>query len=264
MIKVSPVTGQKGYPGLGWQITSGYASQRYFVMFGSWHTGHDLAKSRAGGEPIYAVTDGVVKFAEFAGNDGFGNVVFIRHSDNLFTRYAHLREIHVRRNEEVKAAQIIGLLGTTGRSTGNHLHFDLMTRSNALDWPGIQRERLLREYINPEVWFGVPFTVTPLEAGESTRMRVISADGLNVRSRPSISGARLYGLTYGSLVDVKPIRVHANDLAWREQVAGGWLAEKFLEPVDSSGIGKETAGELPLSEVAMNVNEAVNEGDRVQ
>ena len=50
MIKVSPVTGQAGYPGSGWQITSDYAGQEYFNLFGAWHTGHDLAKSANGGE----------------------------------------------------------------------------------------------------------------------------------------------------------------------------------------------------------------------
>jgi murein DD-endopeptidase MepM/ murein hydrolase activator NlpD len=231
MVKVSPVTGQAGYPGAGWLITSGYATQAYFDRFGAWHTGHDLAKSRDGGEPIYAVADGKVKFAGFAGEDGFGNVVFIKHNDNLYTRYAHLRVIQVQREQEVSAGQIIGLLGTTGRSTGNHLHFDLMVKSNALDWPGLDRQRLLVEYIDPQIWFNDTFTVVLPDSVGAVKMRVIAAIGLNVRARPDAAAEKLYGLPLGSIVDVKPVQVHANDLVWRELASGGWVAEKYLETV---------------------------------
>jgi murein DD-endopeptidase MepM/ murein hydrolase activator NlpD len=232
MVKVSPVTGKEGYPGPGWHITSGYATQAYFDRFGDWHTGHDLAKSPQGGEPIYAVTDGVVKYAEFAGNNGFGNLVFIQHNDTLFTRYAHLREIHVQRNQQVTAGQIIGLLGTTGRSTGNHLHFDLMVTGNALDWPGKERMRALQQYIDPRTWFNNHPTII---ANGSQMMRVIANDGLNVRARPSTNGEKQYALEHNAIITVKSIVLQANNLSWRELLAGGWVADKFLEPLASNG-----------------------------
>jgi murein DD-endopeptidase MepM/ murein hydrolase activator NlpD len=235
MLKVSPVTGQEDYPGTGWTITSKYAKQAYFDRFGAWHTGHDLAKSAQGGEPIYAAADGIVKFAAFVGDDGFGNLIFIKHNDNLFTRYGHLREIHVKRNQPVKAGEVIGLLGTTGRSTGNHLHFDAMLHSNALDWPGTERTRLLKQYIDPEVWFAKePFTVTLLDPLPTEKMRVIAPAGLNVRQTPRRNGIKISLLMFGSIVDVKPLRVEASGLAWRELVSGGWVAEKYLEPISAA------------------------------
>src|SRR5689334_11225387 len=123
MSKVSPVTGQPGYPGAGWFITTEYVDDSYFRNFGAWHTGHDLAKSRNGGEPIYAVADGVVKWAEFAGNMGFGNLITIQHTPDIYSRYGHLAEIRVQRNQNVTAGTVIGILGNTGRSTAPHLHF---------------------------------------------------------------------------------------------------------------------------------------------
>lgn len=233
MEKVSPVTGQAGYPGSGWQVTSGYATQAYFDRFGAWHTGHDLAKSRDGGEQIYAVADGVVKYAEFAGHDGFGNLVFIKHNDNLFTRYAHLREVHVQRNDQVSAGQIIGTLGTTGRSTGNHLHFDLMVKSNALDWPGLDRQRLLVQYIDPYDWFNDAFTVVLPDSIDAEKMRVIASNGLNVRVKPGTTGKKLYALPLDSIIEVKSVRVFVNNLAWCELVSGGWVADKYLEAAAS-------------------------------
>ena len=95
MRKVSPVTGQPDYPGAGWLITSGFATDAYFQRFGDWHTGHDLARSREGNEPIYAIADGKVIWAENAGNGGFGNLVVVQHNDKLFSRYAHLSRIDV-------------------------------------------------------------------------------------------------------------------------------------------------------------------------
>ncbi len=231
MLKVSPVTGQAGYQGSGWRVTSGFATQEYYDLFGGWHTGHDLAKSSPGGEPIYAVSDGVIKFADFAGKDGFGNLVFIKHQDNLFTRYAHLAEIYVQRNEEVRAGQIIGLLGATGRVTGPHLHFDVMLNSNALDWPGRERMRVLKQYIDPRIWFTYPSTTIPMiEPFTAQLMRVIPPEGLNVRHTPSRNGVKNYALEFGSLVEIKPVQIEANGLAWSELVSGGWVAAKYLEP----------------------------------
>ena len=79
--KVSPVTGMPDYPGGDWRITSGYATDEYFNLFGDWHTGHDLAKFNCEGQPVFAVMDGTVKWAENAGDNGFGNLVVIQHSD---------------------------------------------------------------------------------------------------------------------------------------------------------------------------------------
>src|SRR3546814_13057247 len=72
------------------------------------------------GTPIYATADGIVERAGRAG--GSGNLVEIDHGKGIETRYDHLSKILVKPNQRVKRGQVVALLGTTGRSTGRHLH----------------------------------------------------------------------------------------------------------------------------------------------
>lgn len=245
MAKVSPVTGKAGYPGTGWFITTQYVDESYFQQFGAWHTGHDLAKSRQGGEPIHAVEDGVVKWAEFAGNNGFGNLILIQHKTNLFSRYGHLAEIRVSKGQQVRAGDVIGTLGNTGRSTAPHLHFDVMRTNNALDWPNKNKARLLMEYINPTDWFNEtvsfePTDGTPIGTPAGTGilpefLRIISASGLNVRARPSLGGKILHSLPFRTIIEVRAgARLNAEGFMWRELTSGGWIAEAFTEILPSA------------------------------
>lgn len=64
---------------------------------------------------------------------GYGNYVFIRHNFGFYTRYAHLMRIFVHEGEHVKQGQEIGLLGTTGLSTGPHVHFEIWLGSQVID-----------------------------------------------------------------------------------------------------------------------------------
>ena len=75
------------------------------------------------GSPIVAATDGIVSFAGWHG--GHGNFVQIRHAGNLGTGYAHMSRIIARIGEHVSAGQLIGYVGSTGLSTGPHLHFEV-------------------------------------------------------------------------------------------------------------------------------------------
>lgn len=83
------------------------------------HAGWDLAAPT--GTPVVAAADGVVTSAGWGG--GYGNLVILQHG-SLQTRYAHLSKILVRGGQKVKQGQQIGKVGTTGRSTGPHLHFE--------------------------------------------------------------------------------------------------------------------------------------------
>lgn len=99
-----------------------------FSLFGPrWgrlHEGIDISAPR--GTPLVAAKDGVVIVAgRKEGYGGYGNTVDIKHDDGFITRYAHLSETVVKEGDRVKAGDIIGSVGSTGRSTGPHCHFEI-------------------------------------------------------------------------------------------------------------------------------------------
>jgi murein DD-endopeptidase MepM/ murein hydrolase activator NlpD len=83
------------------------------------------------GTPIYATADGVVERAERSG--GYGNLVQINHGNGLETRYGHLSKLIAQPNERVRRGQLIGLMGSTGRSTGSHLHYEVRIAGAAVN-----------------------------------------------------------------------------------------------------------------------------------
>jgi len=119
------------------------------------HQGIDLPYPT--GTPVYAAFDGKVRISDYVG--GYGNLVVIRHANGLETFYGHLSRIDVQSGDWVNAGDVIGLGGSTGRSTGPHLHFETRYRGAAFDpsWiidfeNGTLRHRLLKIrswYFNP-------------------------------------------------------------------------------------------------------------------
>lgn len=99
----------------------GAVSSRYGMRRRRHHNGTDIPLKT--GEPILAVFDGKVRYAKY-NSGGYGNLVIIRHKNGLETWYAHLCKGNVAENEYVKAGQVIGYGGNTGRSFGSHLHFE--------------------------------------------------------------------------------------------------------------------------------------------
>jgi len=85
------------------------------------HQGIDIPGAL--GTPIYATADGVVSRAEWAG--GYGNLVEVTHGNGLQTRYGHMSKLIALPNQRVVRGQLIGLMGSTGRSTGSHLHYEV-------------------------------------------------------------------------------------------------------------------------------------------
>jgi murein DD-endopeptidase MepM/ murein hydrolase activator NlpD len=83
------------------------------------------------GTPVYATADGVVERAEWAG--GYGHLVELNHGNGMQTRYGHLSKIIAQPNERVRRGQLIGLMGSTGRSTGSHLHYEVRIAGAAVD-----------------------------------------------------------------------------------------------------------------------------------
>ncbi len=104
-------------------ITSGYGERvDPIVNRSSFHPGLDFQGSV--GESVYATANGVV---EFAGWDaGYGQSVIIDHGDGYQTRYAHMSRLFVKEGETVSQREKIGVVGSTGRSTGPHLHYEII------------------------------------------------------------------------------------------------------------------------------------------
>ncbi|MEI7452219.1 MAG: M23 family metallopeptidase [Candidatus Falkowbacteria bacterium] len=99
--------------------TQGYRITQYY----SWrHTGLDIANHV--GTPLYAAEDGVVEFSGW-NNGGYGYMVFINHGGGTKTRYGHASKLLVSVGDHVKRGQIVALMGSTGHSTGPHIHFEV-------------------------------------------------------------------------------------------------------------------------------------------
>jgi murein DD-endopeptidase MepM/ murein hydrolase activator NlpD len=111
-------------------LTSGYGYRiDPFTRAPAMHTGIDFRADH--GAPVHAAGSGQVVSAEYAG--GYGNMVEIDHGNGVVTRYAHLSSIRVAVGQTVDSATILGRVGSTGRSTGAHLHYETRVDGEAVD-----------------------------------------------------------------------------------------------------------------------------------
>ncbi len=112
------------------RVTSGFA-MRVHPVSGQWkqHKGIDFGAPV--GTPIRATGDGVIEFAGVAG--GYGNMVVVRHGPVYSTAYAHMSRIAARRGTRVAQGDVIGFVGTSGWSTGPHLHYEFRVNNDARD-----------------------------------------------------------------------------------------------------------------------------------
>ena len=85
------------------------------------------------GTPLYASDGGTVSHAGWMGS--YGNVVFVNHGNGYQTRYAHMSSIDVSNGQKVSRGQMIGRMGSTGNSTGSHIHFEIL-RNGVGTYPG--------------------------------------------------------------------------------------------------------------------------------
>lgn len=136
--QIANVPSESGYL---WPLPSGYNTLtslfagRIHPITGKYHshTGIDIPAPR--NTPIYASKSGVVTTSIKQGS--YGNYVVVSHSDGTSTLYAHMNSRAVKEGQTVKQGQVIGYVGTTGSSTGNHLHFEVRvngTRKNPTDF----------------------------------------------------------------------------------------------------------------------------------
>jgi murein DD-endopeptidase MepM/ murein hydrolase activator NlpD len=135
------------------------------------HSGADIRGKH--GTPVLAAGAGTVICAEVKG--GYGNVIFVDHGNGLVTRYGHLQRFKVKKGDVVTAGQLIGQVGSTGRTTGPHLHFEVRIDGNPVD-PGtallvaqLEREspamgRLAAQVLQPELQRGRHSDLDPPKA----------------------------------------------------------------------------------------------------
>lgn len=112
-------------------LESGYGGRRNpFGGSGSeFHTGQDI--EAPSGAPIGATADGTVTYAGWM--NGYGNLVIVDHGNGLSTRYGHMSRIEATVGQTVTHGQLIGLVGSTGRSTGPHLHYEVRINDKPVD-----------------------------------------------------------------------------------------------------------------------------------
>ncbi len=103
---------------------------KYGMRWGRMHKGLDLYLQT--GDSVVSTFDGIVRYARF-NSGGFGNCVVVRHTNGLETVYGHLSKIMVTENQYVQGGETVGLGGTTGNSTGPHLHFETRYKDFTID-----------------------------------------------------------------------------------------------------------------------------------
>lgn len=118
-----------GWPVNG-RLMAGYGERTDpFSGEGAMHTGVDIAAPQ--GTPVHAAADGIVIHAGW--NGGYGRCVIIDHGNNYQTWYAHLSRMDVIQGQEIRQGEVLGAVGTTGRSTGAHLHYEVRIGSTPVN-----------------------------------------------------------------------------------------------------------------------------------
>lgn len=102
----------------------------YTINWGRRHSYNGVDLVNVCGTPVYAWDDGMVTTSTMGWNGGYGTYIIISHPSGTDTLYAHLSRLSAQKGAEVRKGDLIGLMGTTGRSTGCHLHFEVRGAEN--------------------------------------------------------------------------------------------------------------------------------------
>ena len=117
------------WPAQGWLTGTFGGRSDPFTHQPGFHQGIDISTEK--GNPVIATADGTVRSASFTGD--YGNLVVLSHDFGLSTRYGHLSRFAVKPGASVKRGDIIGYVGSTGRSTGSHLHYEILANGRLLN-----------------------------------------------------------------------------------------------------------------------------------
>ena len=113
-----------------WPLRVGYISSSFGRRERNMHTGIDIAAPR--GTPVYAVRSGVVVYSGRA-LEGYGNLIIVKHDRLSATVYAHNDVNLVRRGQQIEQGRMIATVGSSGRATGPHLHFEVRSLAKPVD-----------------------------------------------------------------------------------------------------------------------------------
>jgi murein DD-endopeptidase MepM/ murein hydrolase activator NlpD len=117
------------WPAKGW-LNDGFGGRRDpFTGGADYHPGLDISAER--GDPVLATANGTISAAQRSG--AYGNMIVIEHGFGISTRYAHLDAFSVRPGDAVRRGDVIGYAGSTGRSTGDHLHYEVLVYGRHLN-----------------------------------------------------------------------------------------------------------------------------------
>lgn len=165
------------------------------------HKGIDIAE--AAGTPILTVDDGYVTRSYYS--DTYGNVIFIKHDVGFETVYAHLSKRNVQEGQTVKKGQVIGLMGSTGESSGSHLHFEIhrnewtVTKENSLDPSKIFGIGDIGQHVSAGL--------SPVKALEAVKGITVSADKHIVQTGDTLwSIANKYHTTVDKIKEINRLK----------------------------------------------------------
>jgi len=117
------------WPAHGWLTGTFGGRSDPFTGEPGFHQGLDISTEK--GHPVFATADGVVDSASYTGD--YGNLIVIQHAFGLSTRYGHLSSFAVKPGERVTRGDVIGRVGSTGRSTGAHLHYEILANGKLIN-----------------------------------------------------------------------------------------------------------------------------------
>jgi murein DD-endopeptidase MepM/ murein hydrolase activator NlpD len=117
------------WPAHGWLTGTFGGRSDPFTGEPGFHQGLDISTEK--GQPVYATADGHVESASYTGD--YGNLIVLRHDFGLATRYGHLSRFNVSQGATVHRGDVIGFVGSTGRSTGAHLHYEILANGKLIN-----------------------------------------------------------------------------------------------------------------------------------
>jgi murein DD-endopeptidase MepM/ murein hydrolase activator NlpD len=117
------------WPTYGWLTGSFGQRPDPFTGEQGFHQGLDISAEK--GQPVFATADGTVESAAYSGE--YGNLIVVKHNFGLTTRYGHLAKFNAKAGAAVKRGDVIGFVGSTGRSTGAHLHYEVLANGRLIN-----------------------------------------------------------------------------------------------------------------------------------